>query len=246
MCTTVADQRAICDYRDMDARGVIRSRVLRSLLRILAGLCIGLGAIGVVLPGLPTTPFLLVAAWAAGKSSPELQRRLCAHPRFGPALVAWQDERAIPRRAKWLALALMAASWMMLWFTIEHRGVISLIGAMLAAMAVFLFTRPEPVGAAHGGLDRRVVGQVGLQDVVDRVTAPSCRIESRRSGDVGKPVFVRRVTDMGHRPVRETTRAAPVECQPSRRDAGHRTGYARTSPGSQHAGLPVPERSSRR
>ena len=118
--------------------------MLRWLLRALAGLCIGLGAIGVVLPGLPTTPFLLVAAWAAGKSSPALRRRLRAHPRFGPALVAWQDHGAIPRRAKWLAVGLMAASWIMLWFTIEHRGVIGLVGAMLAAMAVFLFTRPEP------------------------------------------------------------------------------------------------------
>ncbi|MGB7757746.1 MAG: YbaN family protein [Salinisphaera sp.] len=128
----------------MGERGVIRSRVLRWLLRALAAACIGLGAVGVVLPGLPTTPFLLVAAWAAGKSSPELRRRLRAHPRFGPALVAWEDERAIPRRAKWLAIGLMTASWIMLWFAIEHRGVIALVGAMLAAMAVFLFTRPEP------------------------------------------------------------------------------------------------------
>lgn len=128
----------------MEEPSVIRSHVLRWLLRALAGACIGLGAIGVLLPGLPTTPFVLVAAWAAGKSSPELRRRLRSHPRFGPALVAWEDERAIPRRAKWLAVALMAASWIILWCSIEHRGVIGLVGAMLAAMAVFLFTRPEP------------------------------------------------------------------------------------------------------
>lgn len=128
----------------MEEPSVVRSPVLRWLLRALAGVCIGLGAVGVVLPGLPTTPFLLVAAWAAGKSSPALRRRLRAHPRFGPALVAWQDHGAIPRRAKWLAVALMAASWIMLWFSIEHRGVIGLVGAMLAAMAIFLFTRPEP------------------------------------------------------------------------------------------------------
>ncbi|MES1955000.1 hypothetical protein SAHY_10470 [Salinisphaera hydrothermalis EPR70] len=131
----------------MDEQSVVNSRVLRWLLRALAGLCIGLGAIGIVLPGLPTTPFLLVAAWAAGKSSPALRRRLRAHPHFGPALVAWQDHGAIPRRAKWLAVTLMAASWILLWFSIEHRGVIGLVGAMLAAMAVFLFTRPEPAPA---------------------------------------------------------------------------------------------------
>ncbi|WP_109995244.1 YbaN family protein [Salinisphaera sp. LB1] len=133
----------------MAGSGVIRSRILRWLLRALAFACIGLGALGVVLPGLPTTPFVLVAAWAAGKSSPELRRRLRSHPHFGPALVAWEDERAIPRRAKWLAVALMAASWIVLWCTIEHRGMIALVGAMLAAMAVFVFTRPEPsVGRA--------------------------------------------------------------------------------------------------
>ena len=78
-------------------------KLSRLVYRCLALACIGLGAIGAVLPLLPTTPFLLVAAWAAPKGSPRLAAWLWEHPYLSPPLVAWRDQRAVPRRAKWLA-----------------------------------------------------------------------------------------------------------------------------------------------
>lgn len=91
------------------------SMVSRMAWRCLAYGCIGLGTAGLVVPLLPTTPFLLVAAWAAPKGSPRLARWLWEHPRLGPTLHAWQSQRAVPRRAKRLAAGLLVLSWLVLW-----------------------------------------------------------------------------------------------------------------------------------
>jgi len=60
-----------------------------------------------VLPGLPTTPFLLVAAACFVRSSQRLYDRLLAHPVFGPLVRDYREGKGIPVRAKWLALITM-------------------------------------------------------------------------------------------------------------------------------------------
>jgi uncharacterized protein len=115
----------------------------------LAYVCIGLGAAGVVLPLLPTTPFLLVAAWAAPKGSPRLDAWLRGHPRFGPHLRAWHEERAVPTRAKWFACALLFASWTVLFLTTRSHWVPLATAPLFAAVAMFICSRPVP--SADGG-----------------------------------------------------------------------------------------------
>lgn len=66
-----------------------------------------LGGLGVLLPLLPTTPFVLLAAFAFGKSSPRLRRWLLEHPRFGPAIRDWEAHGAIARPVKLLACSVM-------------------------------------------------------------------------------------------------------------------------------------------
>ena len=83
---------------------------LRALLVALGGLCVGLAALGVVTPVLPTTPFLLVAAACFARSSPRFHGLLLNSPAFGPLIRDWREHRAIPRRAKHTALALIAAT----------------------------------------------------------------------------------------------------------------------------------------
>lgn len=112
--------------------------------------CIALGAAGLVLPLLPATPFLLLAAWAAPKGSPRLDAWLHRHPRFGPVLRAWDEERAVPTRAKWLACILMLLSWTIMVFTTSSLWMPLLTGIMFIAVGTYVCTRPAPRAAASG------------------------------------------------------------------------------------------------
>ena len=111
---------------------------------ILAYACIALGIAGVVLPVVPTTPFLLVAAWAAPKASPRLDAWLYGHPRFGPALVAWREQRAIPPRAKWMACVMLLVSWLIMFGAAPSPWVPIATGALFVAVGTYICTRPSP------------------------------------------------------------------------------------------------------
>ena len=117
--------------------------VVRLLWRALAGGALLLGVIGIVVPGLPTVPFLLVAAWAGGKGWPALEARLLAHPRYGPTIARWRDHGAIPRRAKWLASGMMLLSATVLWFTALPLAARVAIPLFMLAVAVWMWRRPE-------------------------------------------------------------------------------------------------------
>ena len=110
----------------------------------LAYACVALGAAGVFLPLLPTTPFLLVAAWAAPKGSPRLDAWLHGHPRFGPLLRAWDEERAVPTRAKWLACILMLLSWTIMLLTTSSLWVPVITGLLFLGVGAYVCTRPAP------------------------------------------------------------------------------------------------------
>jgi hypothetical protein len=73
----------------------------------LAGVSFVLGMVGIVLPGLPTTPFLLLTSYLLTRSSPRMQRRLLANSLVGPILSQWQQRRAIELHVKIKAIALI-------------------------------------------------------------------------------------------------------------------------------------------
>lgn len=82
---------------------------MRGLWLTAGGMFLGLGLLGVVLPVLPTTPFLLLAAGCFARSSPRLHGWLLGHPVFGPPIRNWEENGAISRPAKRLAVGSMAA-----------------------------------------------------------------------------------------------------------------------------------------
>ena len=117
---------------------------LRSLLwRALALLSLVLGFLGILLPVLPTVPFLLLAAWAASKGWPALERWMLNHSQFGPHIRNWRERGAVPRRAKWLASLMMAASSLML--ALSPLPLAARIGApaVMLVVAIWLWRRPE-------------------------------------------------------------------------------------------------------
>lgn len=84
-------------------------RVRRALYAGLGCVCVGLGAVGAVVPGLPTTVFLIAASYLFARSSPRLDRRLRAHRWLGPYLRRFAETGGMPRRAKAAALGGMWA-----------------------------------------------------------------------------------------------------------------------------------------
>ena len=113
------------------------------LWRALALASTALGIAGVFLPVLPTTPFLLVAAWAAGKGWPQFEAWLLGHPRLGPPILRWRDHRAVPRSAKWGASATMVGSAGLLWWSAAPPSVQWGVTLFLLVVAVWLWRRPE-------------------------------------------------------------------------------------------------------
>ncbi len=111
--------------------------------RILAYISLGIAAVGVILPLLPTTPFVLLAAYFASKGSPAFALWLEDHPKFGPAIVQWRHRRAIPATAKVLACSMMVLSWTMLVWLGSPVFVLTVSGLFLLSVAGYLLTRPS-------------------------------------------------------------------------------------------------------
>jgi len=122
----------------------MRTAPLRLLWLGVALGSIAAGALGVVVPVLPTTPFLLVGAYAAARSSPRLHRWLLAHRVFGPFVRDWQAERAVSRRAKLAALVTMTASAVVLFLFAPSPWLAVGVTAFMTAVAAWLWTRPAP------------------------------------------------------------------------------------------------------
>lgn len=86
----------------------VRGRLPRVLWLLAGATSLALGIVGIVVPLLPTTPFVLLAAACFSRGSVRCERWLLSHRTFGPMVRDWRAHRAIPRRARQLAFAMMA------------------------------------------------------------------------------------------------------------------------------------------
>ncbi len=102
---------------------------------------VGVGAVGVVVPGLPTTVFLVMALFCFKKSSPRLENWLLTHPRFGPTLRDWESDRSIKPRTKIVAIVTM---WVFIGasvFMIRNLWALALILALGVFGTWYILTR---------------------------------------------------------------------------------------------------------
>jgi uncharacterized protein len=117
--------------------------LVQLLWRALALVCLLLALVGLVLPVLPSVPFVLLAAWAAGRGWPALEAWLLNHPRFGETIRRWRAHGAVPRRAKWLASAMMLVSAVGIGLSPLPLWLRLGLPATMLAVAIWLWCRPE-------------------------------------------------------------------------------------------------------
>ena len=116
---------------------------MRALWLLLGFGCLGAGAAGAVLPLVPTTPFLLLAAFAFARSSPRLHDWLLSHPRFGPLIDDWRRHGAIARGTKIMAVAIMALTFALSLALGAGAGLLIVQAIVLGGAALFVLTRPD-------------------------------------------------------------------------------------------------------
>lgn len=119
------------------------STLSRVLFGLLAYVSLGIGLIAIVIPGLPTTEFILLAAWAATRSSPRLSAWLENHRLFGPILHNWRNGKIIQRRAKLSATVSMVLCASVMLIFLEHRWPVFLAIGGMTLGNLWIWSRPE-------------------------------------------------------------------------------------------------------
>ncbi|WP_342588602.1 YbaN family protein [Salinicola halimionae] len=110
----------------------------------LAAISFALGVIGLFLPVMPTTCFMLAAVWLASRGSPRFANWIRNHPRFGPPIQSWERERAIPKHAKIMAVIMLSVSCLIIAFTVPHWPLKIGLILGLSGLAIWIVTRPLP------------------------------------------------------------------------------------------------------
>ena len=115
------------------------------VLWLLAGLTsVAIGAVGVILPLLPTTPFLLIAAFAFARSSARLNSWLLEHRSFGPLINNWHRDGSIDRKVQRIAIIVILMTPVITWLFGAPLWAMVCQIVVLSAAAVFILTRPLP------------------------------------------------------------------------------------------------------
>lgn len=119
----------------------------RIILLALGWVCVGLAFIGIFLPGIPTTPFLIVALWAFAQSSKKFHAWLLNHKRFGPILQNWESHRVVPRKAKILMVIFQFFAVIMFHFSIQNIYLTGILAIILIVVARWVLTFPSELPA---------------------------------------------------------------------------------------------------
>jgi uncharacterized protein len=119
------------------------ARPVRWLLNGIAAVSLFLAVIGAVLPIMPTVPFVLLAAWAATKSSPRLARWLESHPTLGPPIREWRHGGVVRRPVKVVTTVTMSGGGAFMIAFVQPWWVPAVGVPAMAVIIVWIWLRPE-------------------------------------------------------------------------------------------------------
>ena len=119
--------------------------IKKYLYQALGFACIGMAYVGFVVPGIPFSIFLVIAAWAFAKSSPRMHAWLYNHPWFGSFLTNWTQKQVFPTKGKYAMIIVMASSLAFLWFTTENIKAALWSGGFMALVALWAWRFPGSV-----------------------------------------------------------------------------------------------------
>lgn len=129
---------------DQDTARPSVSAGTRVLYLCLGFLMLALGIIGAILPVMPTTIFIILAAWFFARSSPKFEARLLADPRFGPMIIKWRESGAIPPKAKLFACLGMAFGYGMFWWGAQPGPLLAIcVTIFMLGSAIYVLSRPS-------------------------------------------------------------------------------------------------------
>lgn len=115
------------------------------MLAILGLLCVGLGFLGILLPILPTTPFILLAALLFSFSNQNLARWLERNRTFGPYLKHWKEGTGIPKTVKIKVLLLLWASLSFTFFLLQKPMLIAMLATIGSIVSIYIISiKPRP------------------------------------------------------------------------------------------------------
>lgn len=120
-----------------------RDAIYRKLLFAAGFVFLIVGTIGMVVPMLPGTVFLILAAWCFTRSSPKFEAWLLNHRWLGPGVVRWRETGAIPPMVKLFALASFVGTFTGSWYLGAPTFVLAFLGVLFTLLAVFIATRPN-------------------------------------------------------------------------------------------------------
>lgn len=118
-------------------------RIVKYIHLTLGALCVMLGFVGVFLPVMPTTIFLILAAFFFTKGSPRLRGWLLNHGHFGPSIRTWEETGAIPRRIKVVSVTMMLSSFIPTLILRVPPIYLGLQAVLIAIGALYILTRPD-------------------------------------------------------------------------------------------------------
>lgn len=117
------------------------SRVVRLVFLGIGLVCFGVGIVGVFLPVLPTTPFVLLAVACFARSSPRLEQAILDHPVLGPPVRDWRERRVIRPRAKAVATIMIVIVGTISLYYLARPELRTALTLILVACLIFIWTR---------------------------------------------------------------------------------------------------------